>query len=168
MVNKFKIVMASDHAGYQMKKDLQAYMESLGHTVYDIGADDTARAEYPIYGRLAADKLAKGEADRAVLVCGTGFGIALAANSVHGVRCVNCIDPFTTTMSRLHNNTNAIAFGARVIAIGLARQLLDIWLTTAFEGGRHADRVNMLTEMYNNPQPDAYTIDGAQKASMPS
>jgi len=154
--------MASDHVGYQMKKDLQAYMEGLGHTVEDIGADNAARAEYPIYGRLAADKLAKGEADRAVLICGTGFGISMAANSVHGVRCVNCIDPFTAYMSRLHNNANAIAFGGRVIATELAKQLLEIWLKTEFEGGRHAERLNMITEMYNNPQPGAYT------ASMPS
>ena len=155
-MTNMKIVMASDHVGYQMKKDLQTYMESLGHTVEDIGASDTARAEYPIYGRLAADKLAKGEADRAVLICGTGFGITLAANSVHGVRCVNCTDPYTAYMSRLHNNANAIAFGGRVIASELAKQLLEIWLTTEFEGGRHADRVDMLTEMKNNPQPGAY------------
>jgi len=155
-MTKLKIVMASDHVGYQMKKDLQAFMEDMGHTVEDIGASNTARAEYPIYGRLAADKLAKGEADRAVLICGTGFGITLAANSVRGVRCVNCTDPYTAYMSRLHNNANAIAFGGRVIASELAKQLLEIWLKTEFEGGRHADRVNMLTEMKNNPEPGAY------------
>ena len=157
MINKLRVVMASDHVGYQMKKDLQAYMEVLGHTVEDVGANNAARAEYPIYGRIAADKLARGDADRAVLICGTGFGIALAANSVKGVRCVNCTDPYTAYMSRLHNNANAIAFGGRVIASELAKHLLEIWLTTEFEGGRHADRVDMLTEMYNNPEPGAYT-----------
>lgn len=156
MINKLKIVMASDHVGYQMKKDLQEYMEVLGHTVEDIGAHNATRAEYPVYGRLAADRLAKGDYDRAVLICGTGFGISLAANSVNGVRCVNCIDPFTAYMSRLHNNSNAIAFGGRVIASELAKQLLEIWLNTEFEGGRHADRVDMLTEMSQNPRPGAY------------
>jgi len=157
MINKLKIVMASDHVGYQMKRELKAYMEVLGHEVEDIGAHEAARAEYPIYGRMAADKLAKGEYDRAVLVCGTGFGISLAANSVEGVRCVNCIDPFTAYMSRLHNNANAIAFGARVIAPEFAKMLVETWLATEFEGGRHADRVDMLIEMDKYPQAGAYT-----------
>lgn len=148
--------MASDHVGYQMKKDLQEYMEGLGHVVEDIGAASTTRAEYPAYGRLAADKVAKGEADRAVLICGTGFGISLAANSVNGVRCVNATDPYTIQMSRLHNNANAISFGGRVIATELAKHLLQIFLTTEFEGGRHEDRVNTLTEMDNNPTPGSY------------
>ena len=157
MINKLKIVMASDHVGYQMKKDLQEYMESMGHIVEDVGANNAMRAEYPIYGRLAADKLARGDFDRAVLICGTGFGISLAANSVHGVRCVNCTDPYTAYMSRLHNNANAIAFGGRVIATELAKSLLETWLSTEFEGGRHADRVDMLTDMYAKPEPGAYT-----------
>jgi len=91
------------------------------------------------------------------LICGTGFGIALAANSVNGVRCVNCTDPYTAYMSRLHNNSNAIAFGGRVIASELAKHLLEIWLNTEFEGGRHADRVDMLTEMSQKIEPGAYT-----------
>jgi len=157
MINKLKIVMASDHVGYPMKKALQEYMQVLGHEVDDIGAHDATRAEYPIYGRLAADRLAKGDYDRAVLICGTGFGISLAANSVHGVRCVNCTDPFTAYMSRLHNNANAIAFGARVIAPELAKTLLETWLSTEFEGGRHADRVDMLMDMSCCPEAGAYT-----------
>ena len=149
--------MASDHTGHDMKKELKAYMEALGHDVEDIGTRGAIRAEYPIYGRLAADKLAKGDFDRAVLICGTGFGIALAANSVAGVRCVNCTDIYTAYMSRLHNDTNAIAFGARIIAPELAKMLLEKWLNTEFEGGRHTDRVNMLIEMSHFPEPGAYT-----------
>jgi len=157
MINKIKIVMASDHVGFPMKKALKEYMEILGHEVEDIGAHESTRAEYPIFGRLAADRLAKGDFDRAVLICGTGFGISLAANSVQNVRCVNCTDPYTAYMSRLHNDANAIAFGARVIAPELAKQLLEVWLATEFEGGRHAERVDMLTEMDICPVPGAYT-----------
>ena len=157
-MDKFKIVMASDHVGYEMKKELQLYMEEMGHTVVDIGADNAAKAEYPAYGRLAADRLASGEFDRAVLICGTGFGISLAANSVDGVRCVNCTDPYTTYMSRLHNNSNAIAFGGRVIATELAKTLLGTWLTTEFEGGRHAERVDKLTEMGKKPECGTYEV----------
>jgi len=157
MANKMKIIMASDHAGYHMKKELKEYMEGLGHYVEDIGPHSAERAEYTVYGRMAADKLAQGGYDRAVLVCGTGFGISLAANSVTGVRCVNCTDVYTAYMSRLHNDTNAIGFGARVIAPELAKLLLEKWLNTEFEGGRHAERINMLNEMSRLPQPGAYT-----------
>ena len=157
MINKLKIVMASDHVGYQMKKELHEYMQVLGHEIEDLGAHDTTRAEYPIYGRLAADRIAKGDYDRAVLICGTGFGISLAANSVAGVRCVNCTDIYTAYMSRLHNDANAIALGARVIAPELAKTLLGTWLNTEFEGGRHAERVDMLMEMDKFPEAGAYT-----------
>ena len=157
MINKLKIVLASDHVGYTMKKELEAYIKILGHDTEDVGTHSEARAEYPIYGRLAAEKLANGDFDRAVLVCGTGFGISLAANSVHGVRCVNCTDAYTAYMSRLHNNANAIALGARVIAPDAAKMLLETWLNTEFEGGRHAERVDMLLEMDECPTPGAYT-----------
>ena len=157
MINKLKIVLASDHVGYPMKKELEAYIKILGHDTEDVGTHSEARAEYPIYGRLAAEKLANGDFDRAVLVCGTGFGISLAANSIHGVRCVNCTDAYTAYMSRLHNNANAMALGARVIAPDAAKMLLETWLNTEFEGGRHAERVDMLLEMDECPTPGAYT-----------
>lgn len=153
-----KIVMASDHVGHEMKRALLKYMQGLGHEVVDIGPFGGERAEYPLYGRMAADKLARGEFDRAVLVCGTGFGISLAANSVDGVRCVNCTDVYTTYMSRLHNNANAIAFGARVVAAEFAIKLLETWLATEFEGGRHGERVEMLVEMGRLPQAGTYEV----------
>ena len=151
-----KIIMACDHVGYNMKKDIEEYLQGLGHEVTDVGAYSTDRAEYPMYGRIAADRLANGEFDFAVMVCGTGFGISLAANSVQGVRCVNCTDVFTARMSRLHNNANAIAFGARVIAPEMAKTLLDVWLNTEFEGGRHGDRVDTLIEMSKSPKAGSY------------
>ena len=156
-----KIVLASDNAGYAMKKELSAYIAEMGHETIDVGTHSEERANYPTYGRLAAEAIALGQADMAVLVCGTGFGIALAANTVHGVRCVNCTEPYTALLSRQHNNSNALALGARVIGIELAKMIVNTWLNASFEdGGRHAQRVDMLTEMSQNPSP-CYTGDNS-------
>jgi len=148
-----KIILASDHVGYPMKKELAEFLTNMGHHVTDVGPHSIQRAEYPIYGRMAADRLATGCADRAILICGTGFGISLAANSVHGVRCVNCTEPYTALLSRQHNNSNALALGSRVIGIELAKMIVEIWLSADFEGGRHGRRVDMLTAMYKSPEP---------------
>ena len=144
-----KIVLASDHAGFLLKQELLKYISSIGHTVIDAGAFNEQPVDYPVIGQKAARMVAEGEADRAVLVCGTGFGISLAANSVPGIRCVNCTDAYTICLSRQHNDSNAIAFGARVIGAEAAKYITDIWLNTDFDGGRHAFRVNMITEMQN-------------------
>jgi len=154
-----KIILASDHSGYLMKKELAEFISNQGYQVTDIGTHNPEKAEYPIYGRMAADKLAAGEADRAILICGTGFGISMAANSVHGVRCVNCTEPYTALLSRQHNNANAIALGARVVGIELAKMIVDIWLKAEFEGGRHAQRVSMLETMCCNPDPYGYQYE---------
>lgn len=139
-----RIVMASDHVGYDMKVQIAEMLKEMGHLVDDIGAHNAERADYPVYGKLAAEKVAEGEYDRAILICGTGFGISLAANRIKGIRCVNCIDSYTALLSRLHNNANAMALGARVIGIELAKMLVKIWIEAEFEGGRHAERVNMI------------------------
>ena len=136
--------MGSDHTGYEFKLALKEHIESLGHTVIDAGAFSSERSDYPVYGKLAAGKIISGEADMAVLICGTGFGISLAANKIKGIRCVNCTEPYTALLSRQHNNANAIAFGARVIGIELAKMIVDVFLSAVFEGGRHADRVAMI------------------------
>jgi len=142
-----KIILASDHTGILMKKELAEYTKTLGHEIIDISANEGEAADYPVYGRIAGERLAAGEAERAILICGTGFGISLAANSVRGVRCVNCTEPYTARLSRLHNDANAIALGARVIGIELAKMIVETWLKAEFEGGRHAKRVAMLEEM---------------------
>ena len=151
-----KIVLGSDHVGYPMKKELAAYIAGVGHEVTDVGTHSEESANYPIYGRLAAEKVARGEADKAILICGTGIGVSLAANSVQGVRCVNCTEPYTALLSRQHNDANALALGARVVGIELAKMIVDTWLTAEFEGGRHSTRVNMLTDMSDKPLPGAY------------
>ena len=152
-----KIVLASDHVGYSMKKELAEFITAMGHRVTDVGTHSTDSANYPTYGRAAAEKVATGEADAAILICGTGIGMSLAAGTVKGVRCVNCSEPYTALLSRQHNNANALALGARVIGIELAKMIVETWLTAQFEGGRHATRVDMLTDMREKPDPGAYT-----------
>ena len=138
------IVMASDHGGYELKMILKAHIESFGHIVIDAGAGQTESAEYPVYGKLAAEKLLNGEADLAVLVCGTGIGMSLTVNKIKGIRCVNCSEPYSARLSRQHNNANALSLGARVVGAELAKMIVDVFLTSEFEGGRHAERVDMI------------------------
>jgi len=139
-----KIVMGSDHVGYELKLVLKEHIESLGHIVTDVGAYSNDRTNYPVYGKLAAEKVLNGEADSAVLVCGTGFGISLAANKIKGMRCVNCSETYTALFSRQHNNANALALGARVVGPGLAKRIVEVFLSGSFEGGRHAERLAMI------------------------
>ena len=146
---QMKIILASDHVGYAMKKELASHITAMGHETADAGTYSDESTNYPIYGRAAAEKVATGEADMAILICGTGFGISLAANTVQGVRCVNCTEPYTALLSRLHNNANALALGARVIGIELAKMIIDEWLNNAFEGGRHAGRIEKIAKYEN-------------------
>ena len=139
-----KIVMGNDHLGYELKSVLKEYIESMGHTVIDVGSHSSERTDYPVFGKLAAEKIINAEAELAVLVCGTGFGISLSANKVKGIRCVNCSEPYTARLSRMHNNANALALGARVVGSELAKMIVDTFLSASFEGGRHSDRIAML------------------------
>ena len=142
-----KIVMGSDHIGCELKLLLKEHIESFGHTVTDVGAYSSAeRCDYPVYAKLAAEKITAGVADFAVLVCGTGCGISIAANKVKGIRCVNCSEPYTALLSRRHNDANALALGSRVIGPELARMIVDAFLSGSFEGGRHAERVAMIED----------------------
>ena len=154
-----KIILANDHGGYRMKQELAANLAMLGHEIIDIGAHSEASVHYPVLGRKAAERLAAGEADRAILICGTGLGMCLAANTVRGVRCINCTEPYTALLSRQHNNANALALGARVIGIEMAKMIIETWLAAEFEGGRHTTRVDMLTAMASTV--GAYTAPDA-------
>ena len=139
-----KIVLGSDHTGYELKLILTKHIESLGHTTIDVGTFSAERADYPVFGKLASAKITGGEADLAVLICGTGCGISLSANKVKGIRCVNCSEPYTALLARKHNNANALALGARVIGTELAIMIVETFLSGSFEGGRHAERVAMI------------------------
>jgi ribose 5-phosphate isomerase B len=139
-----KIVLGSDHKGYELKFILKEFIESLGHTTTDVGTHSPERTDYPIYGKLAAEKVINGEADVAILICGTGFGISLSANKIKGIRCVNCSEPYTALLTRKHNDANALALGTGVVGVDLAKMIVEVFLSGSFEGGRHAERLAMI------------------------
>ena len=145
-----KIVIGNDHVAVEMKNEIKRYLEEKGHTVINVGTDSTERADYPIYGEKAAQMVSKGEVDCGIIICGTGVGISLAANKVPGIRAVVCSEPYSAKLSKQHNNTNMLAFGARVIGLELAKMIVDEWLNAEFEGGRHQRRVDMIMEIDKN------------------
>jgi ribose 5-phosphate isomerase B len=142
-----KIAIGNDHVAVEMKNQITEYLISLGHEVINFGTDSTDRCDYPVFGEAVARAVANGEAERGITICGTGVGISLAANRVKGIRAVVCSEPYSAALSREHNNTNVLAFGARVIGIELAKLIVKSWLDAEFEGGRHANRVKMLDEI---------------------
>ena len=142
-----KIAIGNDHVALEMKKEIRAYLESKGIEVLDVGTDSPERFNYPVSGYRVARLVADGKADGGVLICGTGVGISLAANKVRGIRACVCSDPYTAKLSKQHNNTNIIAFGARVIGVEMAEMIVDEWLNARFEGGRHQRRVDMISEI---------------------
>ena len=142
-----KIAIGNDHVAVEMKHEITAYLISLGHEVLNLGTDSTERCDYPVYGERVARAVTEGRADRGIAICGTGVGISLAANRVRGIRAVVCSEPYSAALSRQHNNTNVLSFGARVVGIELAKLIVKSWLDAEFEGGRHADRVRMLDEI---------------------
>ena len=139
-----KSAMGNDHAAVEMKEEIKAYLESKGHEVINFGTDTHDSCDYPAYGEKVGRLVASGEAEAGVLICGTGVGISIAANKVKGVRACVCSEPYTAKLSKMHNNSNIIAFGARVVGSEMAKMITDTWLETEYEGGRHQRRVDML------------------------
>jgi len=139
-----RIALGADHGGFQLKETIKAKLLEKGHDVVDKGAFSEETCDYPDFGKAAALAVAADEADRAIVVCGTGIGISIAANKVRGVRAALCGDTFSARMSRLHNNANILALGQRVISASLALDIVDAWLDADFEGGRHEARVQKL------------------------
>ena len=142
-----KIVLANDHSAVDMKKEILAHLEEKGYQVIDIGTNSPESCDYPVFGERAGKMVASGEADLGILICGTGVGISLAANKVKGVRACVCSEPYSVKLSRMHNDTNILAFGARVVGTELAKMIVDEWLAAEFEGGRHKRRVDMIMEI---------------------
>ena len=138
------VVLASDHAGVELKQQLRAVIESRGFEVLDLGAHDTGSVDYPDKADALAAALADGRAGRGVLVCGTGIGISIAANRHRHVRAALCHDVTTARLSRQHNDANVLALGARIVGAGVARECLEAFLDTPFEGGRHTLRIGKL------------------------
>lgn len=143
------IAIGSDHAAYDFRQEVMAYLDEKGVAYKDFGCYSKERMDYPVVGEAVGRAVASGEYDKGILICGTGVGISLAANKVDGIRAVVCSEPYTAKLSREHNNTNVLAFGARVIGIELAKMIIDEWLAAEFEGGRHANRVEMLGNIKN-------------------
>ncbi len=139
-----KIVAAADHGGYQLKDQLVAWLREQGHEVEDLGTNADASVDYPDYAHRVAQMLLEKTAERGLLVCGTGVGMAIAANRHAGIRAVNPSDVFTAKMSRAHNDANVLSLGARVIGSGVAREILAAWIAEPWEAGRHAKRVAMI------------------------
>lgn len=139
-----KIAIGNDHVAVEMKNHIKKHLEEKGFEVINFGTDSTERCDYPIYGKKVAEAVASGECDFGVLICGTGVGISLAANKVEGIRAVVCSEPYSAKLSRQHNNTNIVAFGARVIGIATAEMIVDEFFAAEFEGGRHQKRVEMI------------------------
>ena len=142
-----KLAIGNDHVAIEMKQEIRAYLESKGIEVLDVGTDSPERFNYPVSGYRVARLVADGKVDGGVLICGTGVGISLAANKVHGIRACVCSEPYTARLSKQHNNSNIIAFGARVIGIETAKMIVDEWLGAEYEGGRHQTRVDMIREI---------------------
>lgn len=136
-----KIAIAADHAGFPLKTLLVQRLTGLGHEVMDLGTDSEVPVDYPPYCAAAARAVARGEADRGIVLGGSGQGEQIAANKVHGARAALCNDLYTARLGRLHNDSNVLAMGARIVAPQLAYEILDIFLDTPWEGGRHAGRL---------------------------
>ncbi|PVA05317.1 ribose 5-phosphate isomerase B [Thalassorhabdomicrobium marinisediminis] len=139
-----RIVLSSDHAAIDLRQAIAKHIAEKGHEVEDIGPDIPESTHYPKHGEAAARKVAAGDCDLGIVVCGTGQGIMMAANKVDGIRCGVCQDTFSARMIRAHNDANMLALGARVVGEGLALEVVDAFLDTPFEGGRHATRVDMI------------------------
>ena len=142
-----KLAIGNDHVAGEMKNEIMEHLENRGIEVVNVGTDQPGSFNYPISGYKVAKLVANGEVDGGVLICGTGVGISLAANKVKGIRACVCSEPFTAKLSKQHNNTNIIAFGARVVGVELAKMIVDEWVDAEFQGGRHSTRVDMIMEI---------------------
>ena len=139
-----KIALGCDHGGYALKCDIIKLLEKLGHEVVDFGCHSTESCDYPEFGEAAARAVASGQCDRGIVICTTGIGISIAANKVKGIRCAHCADSLEAEMTRRHNDANMMAIGAGFTGKNLAERMVEVFLSTEFEGGRHARRVDKL------------------------
>lgn len=142
-----KIAIGNDHSAVDLKREITAFVEQMGHEVLNFGTDSTESCDYPVYGEKVGRAVAAGEADCGILICGTGVGISLAANKVKGIRCGVCSDTTTAHLIREHNHANIIAFGARIVGTEKAKDIVKAYLEAEPMGGRHQMRVDMISKM---------------------
>ena len=141
------IAIASDHGGYHLKEHIKAYLAAKGITCKDFGTDSAESCDYPIFGKAAAEAVASGECEKGIVICTTGIGISITANKVKGIRCALCADSLSAEMTRRHNDANMLAMGAGMVGPNLAERIVDVFLSTQFEGGRHQRRVDLISAM---------------------
>ena len=142
-----KIALGNDHAATEMKMIVLKYLQDKGYEVLNLGTDTLDSVDYPKYGAAVGRAVVSGEADFGIAICGSGVGISMAANKIKGVRAVCCSEPYSAKMSRLHNNANVLCFGARVVGPEMAKMIIDEFLAAEFLGGRHAERVKLISEL---------------------
>lgn len=142
-----KIAIASDHAGYRLKSHIYKFLMDKEYFIEDVGTYSDVKADYPRFAFKVVDKLISGQINIGILICGTGVGMSIAANRFPGIRAANCSDIYTTKMSRLHNNANILCLGERLVGEGLAKEIVETFISTNFEGGRHSKRVDLIDEM---------------------
>ena len=139
-----KMVMGSDHGGFELKNAIAEHLKERGFEIIDVGTYSEESVDYPIYGRMAAEAVADGQAPLGIVCCGTGIGISIAANKVHGIRCAVATNTYMAEMTKRHNNANMLALGGRVLSADEAIAIVDTWLDAEYEGGRHQRRIDML------------------------
>lgn len=147
-----QLVIGSDHAGFNLKQHLVPWLEKQGHKVLDVGPATPDSVDYPDFAATVARAVANGTAEQGILVCGSGIGVAIAANKIAGIRAAQCYDLISARLSRQHNDANIITLGERLVTPTVAEEILSVWLTTAFEGGRHSQRI---TKIHALEAPDA-------------
>ena len=141
------IAIASDHGGYRLKEHIKAYLAAKGITCEDFGTDSADSCDYPVFGEAAARAVAEGRCERGIVICTTGIGISISANKVKGIRCALCGDVLSAEMTRRHNDANMLAMGAGIVGAMTAERIVDTFLSTGFEGGRHERRVKRMMEI---------------------
>lgn len=142
-----KIAIGSDHAGFKYKEQIKAMLTNMGHTVQDFGPESDSPVDYPLFIRPVAEAVAKGEAERGIVLGGSGNGEAMTANRVKGIRCSLCWDLESARFGRLHNNANVLSLGQRMMSLDQALEIVRVWLDTPFEGGRHQRRIELIDEL---------------------
>jgi len=142
-----RIAIGSDHIGYPLKEEIKVYLDELGYTYWDVGAHSAERTDYPLFAKEVTAAISSKQADLGILICGTGVGMSITANKVKGIRAVACSEPYSAMLSRQHNNTNVLTFGSRVVGPEVAKMIVKAWLEAEFEGGRHASRLDLISQI---------------------
>lgn len=145
-MEKLKIAIGSDHGGYELKNFIVDFLREKGYEYKDFGCFDSESIDYPVMAKEVAKAVANEDFERGIIICGSGLGVCIAANKVKGIRAVTCHETYSAKMSRLHNNANILTMGGRVIGKDLALDVVEIWLNTEFEGGRHQRRIDMIED----------------------